>query len=155
DGDGPVEISAEAPWPPHPDAVGLWRSVRMRYLDGDTLILYSGEWGDPEPGGTPLIEGPKGKLYQNYRTDPPGLMEELDGVPDPEPLIDFHTAVRTRRKSGGNEVSSHSSCTLVNLANIAIRTGRTLRWDPAREELNGDEVAQRLVDQPMTSPWHL
>ena len=152
---GPVEISAVAPWPPHPEAVGLWESVTMKYADRDTIILNSGEWGQADPPGLPMLEGPKGKVYDNYRTEPAGLFDEVAGLPDPEPLVDFETAVRTRQKAGGNEVPAHHSCTLVNLAALAIRLGRPLRWDPDKEQFIGDEQANRLVDVPMRSPWHL
>lgn len=155
DDTGPIEIVADGPWPPHPDAVGLWGTVRLTYADGDTIILGSGEWGEPEPEGLPFIEGPAGKVYENYETDPPGLFDKLDAYPDPAPLIDFETAVRTREKPGGNESVSHRSCTLVNLANIAIRCGRPMSWDPDREEFINDAVANRFVDQPMRPPWHL
>jgi predicted dehydrogenase len=155
DDTSPVEISAEAPWPPHPDAVGVWGSVTMKYADGDTIILETGEWGQSGPKDAPFIEGPKGKVYGNYRTDPPDLYKQLDGVPDPESLIDFETAVKTRQKTGGNESVSHRSCTLVNLATHAIRLGRTLRYDPVKEDFIGDEQASRLVSQQMRAPWHL
>ncbi|MFQ5806312.1 MAG: Gfo/Idh/MocA family oxidoreductase [Phycisphaerae bacterium] len=155
DDTGPVEVSAVAPWPPHPDAVGLWESVKMKYADGDTIILNSGEWGEAGPEGLPFIEGPKGKVYDNYRTKPAGLFDQLDTVPDPKPLRDFETCVRTRQKTGGNEVPSHRSCTLVNLAAIAIRLGRALKWDPDKERFIGDEQANRLVEVPMRAPWHL
>jgi predicted dehydrogenase len=155
DDTGPVEIEAQAPWPPHPDAVGMWGTVTMKYADGTTLILSSGEWGAPQPQDQPFLEGPKGKLYANYRTDPPGLFEQVSALADPPPLIDFDTAVRTRQQPGGNADVTHRSCTLVNLANIAIRTGRKLRWDPVREQFVGDEQANRFVEQPMRAPWHL
>jgi len=151
----PVEIEADAPWPPHPDAVGLWGTLRMKYDDGTTLILESGEWGPPIERGLPYIEGPHGKVYDNYRTDPPGLFDKLSSLPDPEPLLDFPTAVRTRRPAGGNADAAHRSCTLVNLMNIAIRTGRKLHYDPVAERFIGDEQANRLVHQPMRAPWHL
>lgn len=151
----PVEVSAVAPWPPHPDAVGVWESVTLKYADGDTIRMNSGEWGSPDPPGLPLIEGPKGKVYRNYRTDPPGLFEQLERVPDPPPLIDFETAVKTRQKAGGNEEVAHRSCTLLNLASIAIRLGRPLKWDPDQERFMGDEQANRLIEVPMRAPWHL
>ena len=151
----PVHIEAKAPWPVHPDAVGLWDEVLMRYADGDTLILKSGEFGDPETPGMPFIEGPTGKLYEGYRTDPPGLFDQLATLPDPPPLVDFDTAVRTRQQPGGNIDVAHRSCSLVNLANLAIRTGRPIRWDPDNERVIGDEQANRLVGEPMRSPWHL
>jgi len=43
----------------------------------------------------------------------------------------------------------------MHLTNIAIRTGRKLRYDPVKEEIIGDEEANRLVYQPMRAPWHL
>jgi hypothetical protein len=43
----------------------------------------------------------------------------------------------------------------VHLANIAIRTGRKIRFDPERDQVIGDEEANRLVYQPMRAPWHL
>ncbi len=155
DDTGPVEISALAPWPAHPDAVGLWNRVEMTYADGDRLILTSGEWGPPEEAGLPMLEGPRGKVFENYRTDPPGLFEQIARRPDPPPLIDFETAVRTRERPGGNENPAHRSCSLVNLANIAIRLGRTVKFDPLREIFPGDDEANRIVDQPGRAPWRL
>ena len=43
----------------------------------------------------------------------------------------------------------------MHLANIAIRVGRKIRFDPVAEQIIGDEAANRLVDQPMREPWHL
>jgi myo-inositol 2-dehydrogenase/D-chiro-inositol 1-dehydrogenase len=155
DDTSPVAVSAVAPWPPHPDAVGLWETVRMTYADGDTIMLNSGEWGEEDPPGLPFIEGPNGKVFDNYRTEPAGLFEQLDRVPDPPPLLEFEEAVRTRQKAGLNEEVGHRSCTLVNLAAIAIRLGRPLKYDPLKEEFIGDEQANRLVKVPMRAPWHL
>ncbi len=155
DDTGPTEISSVAPWPTHPDAVGMWGSVTFRYADGDTLILQSGEWGESDREGTPLIEGPHGKVYANYRTEPAELFEQISDTPEPDPLIDFDTAVRTRQRAGGSESPAHRSCSLVNLANISIRLGRALKWDPVSELFIGDEQADRLLNPPMRAPWHL
>jgi hypothetical protein len=43
----------------------------------------------------------------------------------------------------------------LHLANIAIRTGRKINYDPVAEQIVGDEAANRLVNQPMRSPWRL
>ncbi|HNQ24598.1 MAG TPA: Gfo/Idh/MocA family oxidoreductase [Phycisphaerae bacterium] len=155
DDTGPVEISAVAPWPTHPDAVGMWDTVTLKYADGDTILLKSGECGPPEEPGHGFIEGPRGRVYDNYRTEPAGLFDQLRYVPDPPPLLDFETAVRTRQQPGGNIDVAHRSCSLVNLANFAIRTGRTIHWDPAQQVVVGDEQANRLVDVPLRAPWHL
>ncbi len=155
DDTSPVEIEAYAPWPQHPDAVGMWGRVVMTYADGDRIILESGEWGRQEPGGYAAIEGPKGKIYSQRRTDPPGLFEEAQRLPDPPRLVRFDKAVRTRQQPGGGVWSSHRSATLLHLANIAIRTGRKLRYDPVRQQFVGDEEADRFINLPMRSPWSL
>jgi predicted dehydrogenase len=154
---GPVEVEAYAPWPPHPEAVGMWGRVTMRYEDGTVLILESGEWGEPEPGEHAFIEGPNGKYYRDGRTDPPGLLDRLGAFPDPPEFVWFDTAVRTRQTPSArpDAEAAHRSVTLVHLANIAIRTGRKIRWDPVAERVIGDEEANRLVDVPMRAPWHL
>ena len=156
DDTSPVEVEAYAPWPPHPDAVGLWGRVWMKYADGCAVILESCEWGEQETKDKPYIEGPKGKVYRGFRTDPPQLAEAIKHLPDPEPMIsNFNEAIRTRNKFGLNEVNAHRSNLLVHLANCAIRTGRKLRFDPVTMRFPDDEAANLLADQPMRAPWRL
>jgi myo-inositol 2-dehydrogenase / D-chiro-inositol 1-dehydrogenase len=155
DDTGPVEIEAEALWPSHPDAVGLWGTIRCKYENGTTVICRSDEWGPDVVQGEPFIEGPKGKVFHGYRYDPPDLLEKIASLPDPEPLVGFETAVRTRRQAGGNAEVAHRVATFLHLGNIAIRTGRRLRWDPVTEQVLNDEEANRLVNVPMRAPWHL
>jgi predicted dehydrogenase len=156
DDTSPVEVEAVAPWPVHPDAVGIWGQVEMKYEDGCRIILESGDWGKNVTEGQPYIEGPKGKIYPNFRTDPVDLADALPSLPQPEPMIsDFATSVKTRRKFGLHESNGYRSNLLVHLANAAIRTGRKLRFDPVALRFIGDEEANRLVDQPMRAPWHL
>ena len=45
------------------------------------------------------------------------------------------------------------SATLVNLGIIAVRLGRTLKFDPEKLEFIDDEGANRLIIQPMRAPW--
>ena len=75
---------------------------------------------------------------------------------DPELMIcDFNISVRTRKKFGLNEVNGNRSNLLVHLANVAIRTGRKLKFDPVKQRFIDDEGANRLADQPMRAPYHL
>jgi len=152
----PVEIEAVAPWPPHPDAVQTWGRVEMTYADGCRLILESGEWGTRTTEGKPYIEGPKGKIYKGFRTDPPDIKDALATLPEPEPMItNFTESIVTRKPFGLNEVNGNRSNMLVHLANCAIRTGRKLRFDPVKQRFEGDDEANRLAEQPMRAPWHL
>ncbi len=156
DDTSPVEIQAWAKWPTHPEAVGLWERVEMRYADDCRIILESGELGPDKTAGKPFLEGPSGKIYKGFVTDPADLKDALANLPDPQPMLsDFNVSITTRRKFGLNEVSGNRSNMLVHLANAAIRTGRKLRFDPVSQRFTGDEQANRLADQPMRAPWHL
>ena len=64
---------------------------------------------------------------------------------------DFINAVKTRSDAESNIDTDFIS----HLSDIAIRTGRKITWDPEKEEIVGDEVATRLMDRPMRSPWTL
>ena len=151
DGTGPVEISADCPQQ-HPDACGAWRRVEMKYADGCVIVLD----GENRDKSAPFLEGPRGKLYRGFESDIPNLREKLAALPDPEPqLTDFSESVRTRHPFALNERNGHRSCTLVNLAKIAVQLGRPLKFDPATEIFPGDEAANRLANQPMRAPWHL
>ena len=142
----PVEIEPFAP-PAHPEAVALWGWVELKYADGLTLVLDSGEWGTPYD------------RKKERGVSPSDLSEEdrqkLKTMPEPERLVSFPDAVRTRKRAGGHAEAAHRTATLFHLANIAIRTGRKLRYDPVKEVILDDEEANRLVYQPMRAPWRL
>ncbi len=151
DDESPVEIAADCPQQ-HPDACGAWRRIELKYADGCVIVLD----GENRDRSAPFLEGPKGKLYRGFESDIPNLREKLAGLPDPAPqLTDFSEAVRTRRPFALNERNGHRSCTLVNLAKIAVQLGRPLRFDPATQTFPGDEAANRLAGQPMRAPWRL
>lgn len=152
----PVEIEASGRWPQHPDAVRPWGAVTMTYADGCKIIIQSDSDPDRFCRGKPFIEGPKGKIYRGFRTDPAGLRDKVRRLPDPPPQItDFNVSVRTRQKFGLDEVKGGRSNILVHLADVAIRIPRKLRFDPVKMLFIDDEAANRLVDQPMRAPWHL
>jgi hypothetical protein len=39
------------------------------------------------------------------------------------------------------------------LLNIAMLTGRKLKWDPQKEQIIGDERANAILGKPMRPPW--
>ncbi len=146
DDTSPVEIEAFAP-PSHPEAAGLWAWVEMKYADGFTLVFESGEWG-PGYDRKPVRGVSLGDLNADAQA-------KIAATPDPEPLLSFVEAVRTRRQAGGHAEAAHRAVTILHLANIAIRTGRRIRYDPVAEQVIGDEEANRLVNQPMRAPWRV
>ena len=149
DDTSPIEVAVETQQQ-HPDAARPWRRVVLRYADGCEIVLD----GDNRDKDAAFVEGSKGKLYKDFRSDIPNLKEKLAELPDLEPVItDFNEAVRTRQKFALNEQNGHRSCTLVNMAIIAVRLGRTLRFDPDTQQFINDDEANRLIKQPMRGPW--
>jgi hypothetical protein len=76
-------------------------------------------------------------------------------MPDPEPLLSFAEAVKQRKPAGGHPEAAHRAACILHLANLAIRLGRKINYDPVKEVIVGDDAANRLVNVPMRSPWHL
>ncbi len=149
DDESPVSIEVDAPQQ-HSDAVGTWRRITYTYADGCQIILD----GEGKDVGKAYIEGPNGKLFKGFVSDIPDMERKLASFPEPVPQqTDFVEAVKTRRKFALNELNGHRSCTLVNLGLIALRLGRSLRFDPATQSFPGDEAANALIDQPMRGSW--
>ncbi len=149
DDTSPISVEIDAPQQ-HPDAVGTWRRIEYTYADGCKIIL-DGEGKDVH---APYIEGPKGKLYPKFRSDIPDLDKKLAAYSEPEPQVtDFLDAVRNRKKFALNEQNGFRSCTLVNMAKVALQLGRNLKFDPQRVDFVDDAAATRLSNQPMRAPW--
>ena len=146
DDTSPVEIEAHAP-PADAEVTGLWAWVELKYADGMTFVMDSGEWG---------------KGYDRKQSRPVRLTDlpeedrkKVLAMPDPDPMLSFAEAVKTRKQPGGNPEAAHRTATVLHLANIAIRVGHKIRFDPVKEEIVGDEEANRLINPPMRAPWHL
>lgn len=146
DDTAPVAVEVHAP-PAHAEACGMWGWIELTYADGFTLVFDSGEWG----------------ARYDRKQERPVRIEDLDEesrkkimeMPDPEPLRTFGEAVKARKAAGGNAEAAYRTVTVLHLANIAVRMGRKIHFDPVKEVIVGDEEANRLVNQPMRAPWHL
>ena len=150
DDTSPVKVEVDAPQQ-HPDAVGTWRSITYIYADGCQIILWGGDYGEPD---TPYIAGPKGNVYRNFVCDIPNWEKKLADYPEPrEQQTDFLAAIHNRQKFALNEINGHRSCTIVNMGAVALQLNRTLEFDPVKELFVNDAEANRLLDQPMRAPW--
>ena len=151
DDESPVEVEAEAP-KQDSDAVGTWKMIRLKYKDGCEIILD----GEDRLKDAAFIEGPKGKIMKGFKSDIPDLDKKLAELKDPDPQItDFVEAVKTRKKFALNELNGHRSCTLINMAKIALQTGRRLRFDPKKQRFIDDKDANTYILQPYRGPWKL
>lgn len=151
DNTSPVSVEIDAPQQ-HYDAVGSWRRITYTYEDGCKIIL-DGENRDKDAA---YIEGPLGRIYKGFVSDIPNLDRLVSDLPDPAPQVTIFTeSVKTRKPFALNEENGHRSCTLVNMGIVALRLGRSLKYDPVKQQFIGDEAANALVDQPMRGEWHM
>lgn len=66
---------------------------------------------------------------------------------------DFLAAIETGRTSVANIEVGHRSSVLPLLGMISWRTGRSLQWDGANEQIVGDPQASALMSRPYRAPW--
>lgn len=160
DDTGPIEIKGQGTFPRD----GLFNTAtgyqfECTYADG--VKLYG---SSDAPRGL-RFEGTEGWIFIHIHggaleADPPSLLEsviEPDEVHlgrSPNHHSDFLDAVRTRRRPLADCEIGHRTGTICHLVNIAMMTGRTLKWDPVAEQITNDEEANRMCARPMRAPWH-
>jgi predicted dehydrogenase len=94
--------------------------------------------------------------YDSYKT---WLTGELEPGPHGKAAGDhyanFVDCIRSRRPQDIHSPieEAHISTTLVHLANASYRLGRTLHFDPAKEQVIGDEEANRLLRGTYRAPY--
>ncbi len=69
-------------------------------------------------------------------------------------LKDFLQAVATRGKPVADIEQGHISTASCILANVALKLGRPLVYDPARRAVVGDPAATQLLQRPYRPPWN-
>jgi len=65
----------------------------------------------------------------------------------------FPDYIKSRRRPVSQVESGHKTSIACLLANIAMKVGRTVRWDGAKEEIIGDGDASRLLAKEYRGPW--
>ena len=68
---------------------------------------------------------------------------------------DFVDCVKSRKDPYFAVEIGHRVSTVCHLANIAIKQGRKLRWDPKAERFENDEAANAMRTRSMRAPWKL
>lgn len=142
----PVEITPFAP-PSHPEVTGMWAWVELKYADGFKFVMESGEWG-PSYERHPVRDVSLDDLSKDDQ-------EKIKSMPDPEPLLSFGEAVKQRKQAGGHPEAAHRAACILHLANLAIRLGRKLKYDPDKEVFINDNEANRFLNPPMSAPWRI
>ena len=64
-----------------------------------------------------------------------------------------HHCVKAKKRPNADIEEGHKSTRLCHLGNIAYRTGRTLRFDPRNETIEGDAEASKLLGREYRKPF--
>jgi predicted dehydrogenase len=165
---GPVEIEGKADFPNTPNSYNVATnfSARMRYVDGVELeVLDDGRNGV-------LFEGEGGRLFANRGTVAGVAVDQLQDDPLPREQFElyehdnlarpprsgkldaiinhmgnFFDCVRSREQPISDVFSQHRSISVCHLANISMRLGRKLAWNPEAEQFVGDDEANRWLSR--------
>ena len=68
-------------------------------------------------------------------------------------MKDWLRAVESRGRPVADIEQGHISTTSCILANLSLRLGRSLTWDPEKQRVVRDEEANRLLRRPYRKPW--
>jgi predicted dehydrogenase len=68
-------------------------------------------------------------------------------------MQDFLRAVGSRGKPVADIEEGHISSASCILANLSMKLGRTLTWDPDKHQVVGDDEANKLLRRPYRRPW--
>ena len=163
---GPVEIEGTARYPEVENGynVPIDFEARMKYANGVVLevtdtgrngVLFEGTAGRlfvnrGTIAGAPVDELQQSpfpredfRLYQHDNLDRPPRTGKLDAIVNH--MGNFYDCLLSREAPISDVVSQHRSVSACHLANIAMRLGRRLNWDPEREEFPGDSEANSLL----------
>jgi predicted dehydrogenase len=68
-------------------------------------------------------------------------------------MKDFLQAIASRSRPVASIEEGHISTASCILANVALQLGRTLKWDSQRQQVIGDDEANRLLSRKYRHPW--
>ena len=164
DDTSPVRIDYIGP-KQHPEAVGRFDRITLKYADGTIVDLD----GDESLVDQPLLRGSNGVcVYKKGNGSTTLRIKDANGwwwpnervvkflaeLPAPAPQVtDFMESVRTRKAFALNEQNGFRSCTMFNLGIVAERLGRGFDFDPVTLRAVNDPAADRFLYQSMREPW--
>jgi len=172
---GPITVEGKVLSQPIPGGytTPAWYEVQYTYANGVTQtcknVRSENFYGAPvgevkasdERNGV-RFEGTDGWLFVNREkivaSRPEILEQELPANAERlyvsnDHMGNFFECVRSRKPPVCEPEIGHRSVSVCHLGAIALRTGRKLNWDPAREEFVNDSDANGYLAREMRKPW--
>jgi predicted dehydrogenase len=182
DENGPVEIEGKGDYDPEKRfETPIKFNLRYQYANGVVIecrcpsanvtellpdkVDRAKEILDGKSGFTGCIfEGENGLLYINrgvIRSWPDTLLEkplqegDVRLYASKQHHENWLDCIKSRKLPICDVAIGHRTATVCHLGNIAIRTGKKIKWDPAKEQIIGDPDSAKWVDKPYRAPWKL
>lgn len=163
---GPVSVEGTGKYPD--PGSGLWNvlvdfKVQFKYVSGITMdyIINSG-------GAYLRVEGEEGWIQANWHGK--GGFQASDikilrtkfkksdiRFPNRSDKGDFIYCIRNNapNESMADAEVGHRTCSMGQLAHIAIQCGGRLNWNPEKEIFAGDDEANKMLSIEYRAPWGL
>jgi predicted dehydrogenase len=140
-------------WGEAPDPKYQWGATF--YGDKGTLkaSVFSYDFTPAEKGGTPIHRDVTYELEQYPEDKTEEALEKHVAPAIRYHMKDFLAAIDKRGKPVADIEQGYISTASCILANLSMKVGRTLTWDPARQRIVGDDEANRLLRRPYRQPW--
>ncbi|WP_197525097.1 Gfo/Idh/MocA family protein [Botrimarina hoheduenensis] len=137
--------------------------IRVTFGDGTELDIRNSAVDDLGFRNGVMVQGDAGRFLVNRSKLVGKPVEELESAPLPESaykalhldaqpgglwhMDNFFRSVRGETTPISDVASHHQHLTVCHVANLAIRLGRTLTFDPAAERFVGDEQADAMLER--------
>jgi len=154
----PVEFEGTAEWPEGGFCqVPFSVNVEARYADGVRLLMTNGEKGvrfDGDAGWIHLTDG--GEIT----AEPQSILQERS-VPRVSwaymagHVRNFLDSIKSRKLTVSHPELAHRAHTIAHCANICLRLGRPVRWNPETERFVDDAQANRMLQRAKRAPWRV
>lgn len=163
---GPVSIEGTGKYPPA--GSGIWNvltdfKVQFKYAGGITM-----DYMIDKEGAYLKVEGEEGWILANWNraggfkaSDIKILQTKIKDsdihIPQRTDKGDFIYCIRNNApdQSMIDAEVGHRTCSMGQLAHIAIQRGKKLEWNPEKEQFAGDSEADKMLTREYRSPWNL
>lgn len=94
-----------------------------------------------------MLNVPENLKYQSIGLNDKHLYQSMDHYRD------WLNCIKTGEKPICDVEIGHRTASVCNIGNIAYELGRPLKWDPDKEEFEGDQEANNMRSREMREPW--
>ena len=172
-GSAPVEVHGKAKFPTTPDGYNVAvdfeavyqfaNGVEMTVSDtGRNGVMFTGSEGRVfvnrgAVSGKPVEDHPLRReeftVYAHDNLDRPPRMGKLDAIVNH--MGNFFDCIGARNQPISDVVGQHRSATTCHIANISMRLGRPLKWDPEKETFLGDDEANGWLSREQRKGYEI